>query len=84
MINPVFVRLRDDKQVQRPDVRFEQVSDLVRTRRTAKISKVMVPTRRTARRRGPPPTVLVRQKDDVQAALSFAAWRAEEVELSLP
>jgi hypothetical protein len=29
MINPVFVRTSDDKQVQRPDVRFEQVSDLV-------------------------------------------------------
>jgi hypothetical protein len=29
MINPVFVRIRDDKQVQRPDVRFEQVSDIV-------------------------------------------------------
>ena len=29
MINPVFVRVRDDKHVQRPDVRFEQVSDLV-------------------------------------------------------
>jgi AAA+ superfamily predicted ATPase len=29
MINPVFVRIRDDKQVQRPDVRFEQVTDLV-------------------------------------------------------
>ncbi len=29
MLNPVFVRIRDDKQVQRPDVRFEQVTDLV-------------------------------------------------------
>ena len=29
MINPVFVRIRDDKQAQRPDVRFEQVTDLV-------------------------------------------------------
>ena len=29
MINPVFVRIRSDKHVQRPDVRFEQISDLV-------------------------------------------------------
>jgi hypothetical protein len=29
MINPVFVRIRDDKHVRRPDVRFEQVTDLV-------------------------------------------------------
>jgi hypothetical protein len=29
MVNPVFVRIRDDKRAQRPDVRFEQVSDLV-------------------------------------------------------
>jgi AAA+ superfamily predicted ATPase len=29
MLNPVFVRTRGDKQVRRPDVRFEQVSDVV-------------------------------------------------------
>jgi AAA+ superfamily predicted ATPase len=29
MINAVFLRVRDDKRAQRPDVRFEQVTDLV-------------------------------------------------------
>jgi AAA+ superfamily predicted ATPase len=29
LINAVFVRVRDDKRAQRPDVRFEQVTDLV-------------------------------------------------------
>ena len=29
LINAVFLRVRDDKRAQRPDVRFEQVSDLV-------------------------------------------------------
>ena len=29
LINAVFLRARDDKRVQRPDVRFEQVTDLV-------------------------------------------------------
>jgi len=34
MINSVFLRVREDKQPQRPDVRFEQVSDLVPVRET--------------------------------------------------
>ena len=32
MINSVFLRIREDKQPRRPDIRFEQVSDLVPVR----------------------------------------------------
>ena len=34
MINSVFLRTRDDKQPRRPDIRFEQVSNLVPVRET--------------------------------------------------
>ena len=35
MINSVFLRVRDDKRAKRPDIRFEQVSDLVPIREAA-------------------------------------------------
>jgi len=35
MINSVFLRVREDKQPRRPDIRFEQVSDLVPVREMA-------------------------------------------------
>jgi len=34
MINSVFLRVRDDKRAERPDIRFEQVADLVAVRET--------------------------------------------------
>ena len=44
MINSVFLRVRDDKRAERPDIRFEQVSDLVPIREAATIPADLPPS----------------------------------------
>ena len=50
MINSVFLRVRDDKQPARPDVRFEQVSDLVPVRETTGPTLTDLPASELVRR----------------------------------
>jgi len=44
MINSVFLRVREDKRAERPDIRFEQVSDLVPIREVAAIPADLPPS----------------------------------------
>jgi len=50
MINSVFLRVREDKQAQRPDIRFEQVSDLVPVRETTGPALADLPASELVRR----------------------------------
>jgi len=50
MINSVFLRVREDKQAQRPDIRFEQVSDLVPVRETTGPTLADLPASELVRR----------------------------------
>jgi len=49
MINSVFLRVREDKRAERPDIRFEQVSDLVPIREAA-VASVELPSSDLVRR----------------------------------
>lgn len=50
MINSVFLRVREDKQAQRPDIRFEQVTDLVPVREAPAATQADLPTATLLRR----------------------------------
>jgi len=43
MINSVFLRVREDKRAQRPDIRFEQVTDLVPAQKTRPAAQTDLP-----------------------------------------
>jgi AAA+ superfamily predicted ATPase len=50
MINSVFLRAREDKRAQRPDVRFEQVTDLMPVRETTGSALADLPASELVRR----------------------------------
>ncbi|MBM4354106.1 MAG: AAA family ATPase [Deltaproteobacteria bacterium] len=50
MINSVFLRIREDKRAQRPDIRFEQVADLVPVRDAPAPSQADLPAATLLRR----------------------------------
>jgi len=50
MINSVFLRVREDKQPLRPDIRFEQISDLVPVRETTGPTLADLPASELVRR----------------------------------
>jgi len=50
MINSVFLRVRDDKRPRRPDIRFEQMSDLVPVREIAATTMADLPASDLIRR----------------------------------
>jgi len=50
MINSVFLQVREDKQPRRPDIRFEQVSDLVPVRETSVLALADLPSSELVRR----------------------------------
>ena len=75
MLNPVFVRIRDDKQVCRPDVRFEQVSDIVPV--APEISPpVELPPSRVLRR-----DVYTKATRSGQAVRKLVAWATNKYEV---
>ncbi|GEM_PF-472849 len=75
MINSVFLRIREDKQAQRPDIRFEHVTDLVSVGATVGTSNQPVPTSEIVRRE-----VYVRHTAAGTAVRKVLVWRTNKSE----
>ncbi|MBM3957737.1 MAG: hypothetical protein FJ313_06755, partial [Gemmatimonadetes bacterium] len=73
MINSVYVRVREDKRVQRPDVRFEQVTDLVPLGGGAACADRPLPTSEVLRRE-----VYVRRTATGTAVRKLLLWRTNK------
>lgn len=75
MINSVFLRTRADKQAQRPDIRFEQVTDLVPVGAGVTLSGQLLPTSEVLRRE-----VYVRHTAAGTAVRKVLLWRTNKSE----
>lgn len=76
MINTVFVRRREDKQAARPDVRFEQVSDLTPVAETAGVDVSTFPASLLLRRE-----VFTKQTKAGLAVRKLVAWKTNKHEV---
>ena len=76
LINAVFLRVRDDKRARRPDIRFEQVSDLVPVAATAVPAPSELPASEIVRRE-----VYTKRVSRGLAVRKLVAWRTYKHEL---
>jgi transitional endoplasmic reticulum ATPase len=76
LINAVFLRVRDDKRAQRPDARFEQVSDLVPVAATVVPAAADLPASEIVRRE-----VYTKRVRGGVAVRKLVAWRTNKHEL---